>query len=234
MKKLLLAALFLLVAATVLTISVKMQRRSDPQREVGTIKQHAERAKARGEQQAVMPRSHIEYAGDGLNLDEAFSHYSLVVAQPIQERAVIAHPHSISTWYKLRVIETILPSKAPSCSTCFDSAQPPGELLPLNADEVLVARSGGELIVDGVNITMDSDFPPLSKSKKYLFLLSVNPSGTAGIGAGPAGVFSVNDDGSVMPIIKKSHAINRDMQNRSGHSLNRLRESVAGKIFQQQ
>jgi hypothetical protein len=226
MKKLLLAAFFLLVVASVLTISVKMQRRSDPQREVGTIKQHAERAKARGQQQVVLPGSRIEYAGEGLNLDEALSSYSLVVAQPIQEKTVITHPHSISTWYKLRIIETISPSKAPPCSHCFDSAKLPGELLPLSADEVVVTRSGGAVMVDGINITMDSDFPPLFMSNKYLFLLSIEPSGVASIGAGPVGVFIVNDDGSVEPIIKKTHAINRGMQNRFGRSLSRLKESL--------
>jgi hypothetical protein len=230
MKKLLLAAFFLLVVATMLTISVKMQRRSEPRREGGTINQHAERAKARGERKVLMSGSHIDRAGDGLNLDEALSHFSLVVAQPIQEKTVIAHPHSIATWYKLKIIET-LQSNAPPCSPCPDSVEPPGEFLPLNTDEVAVARSGGAMMVDGVEVTMDSDFPPLSLSKKYLFLLSPRPTGAAGIPAGPAGVFIVNDDGTLAPIIKESRPINHDLQKRFGHSLHRLKESLDKEVL---
>jgi hypothetical protein len=231
MKKLILAAFFLLAVATLLTVSVKMQRRSDPQREVGTIKQHAERAKARGEQQVVIPGWNVEYVGGGLNLDEALSRYRLVVAQPIQEKVISDYSRNITTWYKLKIAETISPGKAPSCFPCFNSVEPPGELLPLSPDEVIVARSGGGVIVDGVNVIMESDFPPLSLSKKYLFLLSVEPSGIAAIGAGPAGVFAVNDDGSFAPIIQKPHAINSGMQNRYGHSLKRLQESLKGRSF---
>ncbi len=71
-------------------------------------------------------------------------------------------------------------------------------------------------------------------SKKYLFLISVEPTGVAAIGAGPAGVFTVHDDGSVAPIIKKSHAINRGMQERFGHSLHRLKESLEKEALRNQ
>ncbi len=169
MRVIVFATLLLITVGALITASVKTQQPSEPQ-ERGTLKWLAQRAKDKGEQQ-VVTHSIVEYAGSGGSMEEALSYYSVVIAQPIEERTYV-HDSEILTWYKFRIMEVLSQKIAPPCSPCFSSINPPGELLPLNANEFLVSKNEGAVLIDDVKVIMkELDFPPFSKSERYLLLL---------------------------------------------------------------
>jgi hypothetical protein len=115
--------------------------------------------------------SHMQSFADGLR------RYSLVVARPVAQE-VMANPEerSSATWYKLQLLETLIPGKESSGLSPVAKGQlPPGiieslsspkdssgkslspdlpnTLLPLANNEVVMSIPGGVVIVDGVEIS---------------------------------------------------------------------------------
>lgn len=226
MKVIVFVSLFVVTVGAVITISVKMQQRPELQR--GTLKWYAQQARDKGEQQAVIPAPLVNYAGSD-SMEEALSYYSIVIAEPIEERTYIHNSDEILTWYKFKIVETLSQKTAPPCSPCLSYIDPPNELLPLNADEFLVAKYGGTVMVDDMKVTMkDLNYPPFSISKRYLLLVSIKSSGDAAIGGGPMGVFTVGDNGALESINKKPDPIKLGIQNRFGNSVSKLREHFKG------
>lgn len=106
-------------------------------------------------------------------LDRALAIHNLVVVEAITSKSFARDSdRDIETWYKVKLIEK-LSEHTEQCSTCPNLPPPPSEMLPLNKDEFLISRVGGEIAIDGVNIvSVDSEFPRFQTGKRYLLFVS--------------------------------------------------------------
>src|SRR5262247_1165438 len=135
--------------------------------EARSIIQQAAAAKERGERrlQISVPRSSAPEYKSVSNIDEALSNYAVVIARPMARESK-NQIYAISTWYKFKVIENISDK---SFSDRPNHADAPKELLPVQPDEILIPKAGGDLIVDGVEVICDEPgFPQFEMSRTYL------------------------------------------------------------------
>ena len=116
----------------------------------GTIAWLVKRAKEQNKTKLFVPPPEESYA-EVNGLEDASSLYTTLVVQPVQQKTVVLNDSSLITWHKLKVIE-LISYPARNCSNCVSSLTAPQEMLPLQADEVLVPTYGGTLEVDGVQL----------------------------------------------------------------------------------
>lgn len=231
-----LKAAILVLAIAVLSAGVVSKRLSSiqGQRELEALEKspdynklswHAKRAKLKGEKQVRLPPPAIDYPGSGSDLNAALSGFSVAIVQPVASATAAINDYTVTTWYKVKVLE-YLSKKDPPCLTCPTLEQVPQSLLPLGQDEVVLDMVGGSVLIDGVNVSMAANHPPLRKSNKYLLLLATTSSGTALVGAGPEGAFLVDDDNSLKPVGGGSHHLQWDMISNFGPDVNMLRRRL--------
>lgn len=193
----------------------------------------AQKARAAGKDQIEVPAPDIEYSGSSptTNLDKALSAYSVVLAQPIQEHT-FAGNDEIITWYKFKILESLVKQQFPACNGCYP-VMPPAGLAVQSPDEFVAARIGGTVVIDGVNVSMTSGFPRLQIGSTYLLFISKYESGGAEIGAGPDGVFAIDvtDTDHIRPLRKSQHPLQRDIEAKQSNSLNQLRKYIQSKLM---
>ena len=176
----------------------------------------------KGKTEITVPSPTVEYLGTEDSPDFALSHFSIVVAQPVEELTYAPDDSVVGVWYKFRITETI--SQKPPFPTPLPS-DPPAEMLPVNDDEFLIFKYGGTLSVDGVTVTMtDAGLPPFAKGRMYLLLISRNLGGVATLWAGPSGAFAVTPEGNTEPVNKEPHPIKEVMRDRFNNSTARLKQ----------
>jgi hypothetical protein len=157
--------------------------------------------------------------------DDALFSYEWIVGEPIEERTLgvssIANsnePDSIFTVYRVRVEARFGRSKytrefGPTEKTLMDAILP-------GVDEVLVLKSGGNLMVEGVLLKKRGSlcFSELMP-RRYLLGLTTNVSGRIGIlEMGCRSIFAVNGD-QLVPRQIPSETFTDGMQKRFGNSL---------------
>jgi hypothetical protein len=189
----------------------------------GTLRHQVARAKLRGERQLTLGGIIATYE-QAKNLDDILARYSLVVAQPIEQRGYIGEHDSISSWYKFKIIETLSNPVAPHSFASFDL---PAELLPLKEDEILVSRLGGTVPVDGLMVTIqEHNFPDFKRPQKYLLFLLIDPIQKVGsTGLGASGVLLIKDDATFEPI-NAYNLLQNEIQRKYGNSLEDLKEKL--------
>lgn len=195
--------------------------------EARSIIQQAAAAKERGERRLqinVPPSSTPEYKSVN-NIDEALSNYAVVIARPVARESK-NQVYSISTWYKFKVIENISDK---TFSDRTDHADAPKELLPVQPDEILIPKGGGDLVIDGVEVICEEPgFPQFEISRTYLLFVKPDPFSRkfGRIGAftlGPKGVFVVRSDGLVEPLARESHRLSSELERLYVNSLERIK-----------
>jgi hypothetical protein len=215
----------LLAIATGASTGASFGQRQAP--EARSIIQQVAIAKERGERRiqiSVPPSSAPEYKSVN-NLDEAISNYAIVIARPVARQSKYL-VYTISTWYKFKVIENISDK---TFSDRSDHADAPKELLPVQPDEILIPKGGGDLVIDGVEVICDEPgFPQFEMSRTYLLFVKPDPfsSKFGRIGAftlGPKGVFVVRSDGMIEPVTQQSHALKSELEKLYGNSLERIK-----------
>jgi len=224
--------ILVVVALGIATVVFSKRKQQEAEREVPPAKNqvswYAEKSKAKGRSKVSLAVPPIEYAGSSFetDTDAALSYYSVVIAQPVTETITVDETgNSIVTWYKFKVIETLQEKSSPVCPGCIST--PPQDLLPVGSDEFLASKIGGQIVVDGVTVSMDDPaFPQMKMGHQYLLYISRYPNGTADIGAGPNGVFTVDDEGKVEPINNDPHPLKRDLQGRFRGSLLNLKSHI--------
>ena len=190
----------------------------------GSLQQLANDARAQGVNELFQTVSAIHVGVDGV--DEAVSHYSVVVAQPVAQSTHITDPYTFMTWYKFRVYET-LSSRPYECSDC-STDQPFDDLLPTNADEILIPDQGGRVVVDGVTFNKGENLvPTYDMNSTYLLFVDVDSMRKIGsVRVGPVGVFIINGD-TLRPVVGGS-TINSDLSARYANSLSQFRSALSG------
>jgi hypothetical protein len=189
----------------------------------GTYKQRLQRAKERGDKKLVSHGVIPLYAQ--VNFAQALEIYDLVIGEFVSSKSFVTDDDgTILTWYKFKVFETI--SQPKRRVSQIDS--PPAELLPLAPDEILIWKTGGTVEVDGMEIEMqDLEFSPFQNSKKYLLILALDPAKQAGtLEVGPGGALLVKSDDTVEPAAKNRIHFKREIDNRYGSSVSKLREKI--------
>lgn len=187
-------SLALLVAAGLGSSASKTERLQEirESEKRGTFRQQLARAKSNGAKKLEMTGLVVMYE-HAKPLDDVLVRYDLVVAQPTEQRGYVGEHDTITSWYRFKILDTI--SRAPDPPTLpFD---PPAEFFPVADDELLVARSGGAVTVEGVDVTLEEhDFPAFSLSEKYLlFLRADRAKRVASADLGPSGALIISADG---------------------------------------
>jgi hypothetical protein len=193
----------------------------------GSVRQQIKRAKLRGEKQLNLSGLVAMYE-EARSVDDILRRYTVVVAQPIEERDYIDEHDDITSWYKFKVLETV---SQPNAIQSLNSIQPPTELLPLSPDEILVPRLGGTTLVDGIELTRNEhDFPKFAKDQKYLLFVLLDDATRVGTAAlGPAGVLIVKDDNSLAAINGTPLRLEKELKARHGEKLSEIKDGLAAK-----
>jgi len=167
------------------------------------------------------------------SLDDAFVRYTVLVAEPVLNRSYVIDDIGVATWCKVRVSQTLSQKPPFQCSTCgpFTLPDPPADLFPLNADEILIYRAGGTAQVNGVTFNYEVEqFPDFNVAQKYLFFLTYDPTKrVASAAIGPTGVFAVTSSDVLTSTLTDasglviSNAVTDGISVRFGNSLNQIR-----------
>jgi len=238
-KNKLVALAFLGLALTILgTIRINSRNQEQQLAELqsapdrGTIAWRVRLAKAKGEREVVLDPPTVLYAASGSNLDEVLSNYTAVIAEPVAQRSYVSDDRQeVVTWYKFRIVENLSGRNFASCPTCSSSIKPSEEMLPLDADQFLMAKYGGVVVIDGIKVTTRQlGFPQFSMSTKYLLFVSLDSSGVAGMAVGPEGIFSVSDEGLLQPINDTPHTIKRELATRFDSSVYQLKHELKNRF----
>jgi hypothetical protein len=188
-----------------------------------SLKEIARRSKAEGKGAIKVPGSWFDYPGRDMTLDKALSDYTVVVAEMMTSKSYPFESRGVRTWYKFKIKEALSEKYANPCSTCPEIPDVPEDLSPVNYDEFVFPTSGGTVNVDGVDVTVDPGSEPVFESgKKYLLVVSLAPSRVALMGAGPSGIFQVNEDDR-LEAADKASPMQAEITRRFAGSLAKLR-----------
>ncbi len=197
----------------VVRTSSKMQATRVPEK--NRLQWYAKNAKEEGKQRVVLPGPKLDYAGVNMDLDDALRAYSVVVATPIESKSEIQNSDDIWTWYKFRILELITRKNSIYCDTCPPVPNPPAAMSADTPEEFLIVTSGGTVMLDGVAMTIENrEIPPFEQGKKYVLLISFEPSGVASLGTGPSSVFRLTDDGSMASVNNSNWKIQTQISRR--------------------
>lgn len=190
------------------------------------FKERVQLAKARGQQQIIIPSVTNLYpifqSEDGL--DENLSRYTVVTAQPLKKISYIDPSGAIRSWYKFRVIDFFSQTQP---LQSFVSRTIPEELLPIKDNEIVVPKDGGTVKVEGIEIIQNEEgFPAFQHSQKYLLLLSFNSTTKIGeLALGPQSVLPINADDTLDPS-KEGHILQRALKANHSNSLEKLKADL--------
>lgn len=160
--------------------------------EAGTLKWYAAVAKAKGDKQITFSAGIYRYV-QVKDFDDALKHFAVIVGQPIERKSYGMDSRTITTWYRFRVLETISTRDNTSCVTCPQAPDPPSDLVTTSANEILVPKNGGSVMLDGIKLTsVEAEFPEFQSERQYLLFLGLNTSSRVGmLQLGPNGVLEV-------------------------------------------
>jgi hypothetical protein len=201
-----------------------------------TLRELAEAAKTNGEHQVTIQTPNIEY-GVAESFNKALSHNSVVIAKPVEKKSYATESEDIITWYRFKVIETLFQNNNSNCKSCPPAPVPPGDLLPIAQDEIIIPKYGGTLTIDGVTInSVDPKFPDFVMNHDYLLFISVLQDSNSRVGAlrmGPFGTYAINTDGRIEAVgisRRIDHFLKHDIETTFGNSLDRVRRGLKSRV----
>ena len=164
-----------------------------------------------------------------LTVDDVLNHYSVVVAELVGKR-VGADADNVYTWYKFRISELL--AEQPNNPLEAFTDRVPLDLLPLQAEELLIVRHGGKIVVDGVTVTETSrDDLSFDTAHRYvLFLYFESSSKIASLAAGRASAFLITAEGELAALTKRPHPLFKDIQVQYNNRLDWLRDDAKARM----
>jgi len=219
----------LIVVSIILAVGNRAQREQPASdtifsRQAATLTERVQDAKQQGKKRVVFPAPfgnivHIT------SLSDAFDKLQVLVVQPISQESYPQGDSDIVTWHRFKIIDDL--SHANAHLTSNGNLE---EVLPKNIalqnlsdDEVLIPQAGGILNLDGVTLIQETNkFPLLSAHQQYLLFVLKKPSEKIGE-VGPFGVFVIDQDGQLSPLIDHKGPIINDIREFYGNSLARLK-----------
>ena len=189
----------------------------------GKLNWYVEMAKAKGESEVLKRASIVDYPV-AKSLDEALDYFSVVIAEPLESKSY-ADTYDILTWQKFRIVEELsTPTK--QCTTCPSVGTPPAELLPLQPNEFLASKIGGQVMVDDIKVvSKDPEFPNFVEGKRYLLFVSFDSQKLVGaLRMGPWGTFSLTSNETLQSVDDRlKHPLREEITQHFGDSVVRLR-----------
>jgi hypothetical protein len=192
----------LAVVTTAIAVAVGLYSRRVVTQEVdtATLSGQAWQAQAQGQSEVSLSRNILFEGVDDLN--SALSQYSVIEATPIAKQSYVLDDFNIGTWYKFRVQSTLKQNPLTPCSDCPPLPDPPADMLPLNAGEILVLHPGGLQVINGVTFDITvPDFPDFNLNQNYLLFIDFDASrGVGSVSVGPPGVYTIDGYGKLSHI----------------------------------
>ena len=111
----------------------------------------ADAAKAKGQNKISMRAPIGEHAEGVKDLNEALRYYHMILAVPIEKQSRPFEDAGIRTWYKFKIVEKLSHKQLKPCDCVPADLVAPQEMFPLGADEILIPRGGGSVMVDGID-----------------------------------------------------------------------------------
>lgn len=112
------------------------------------------------------------------------------------------------------------------CRTCPRALTPPAEMLPIEPDQILVSRDGGDLIINGISLSSSEPrFNAFEMNRKYVLFLIIDATKRVGtILAGPTGTYISNYDDFLQPFSTESNPLGEEIHRKFNNSLAGLTE----------
>lgn len=209
---------------------------SKPQPKFGhTLHDYAKKAREAGSREAAVPYAIDEEEGEMVaadSIDQALQLYDWVVGEPIEEktfgfptRTNAREPDSIFTVYRFRVEKRFGTTKGPQERNALHIYAM--RELPPKSNEVLVLKSGGNLLLDGVLLKKRKSlcFSELMP-RRYLLALYMENTGRVGwLALGCRSIFAVDDD-LLTPRQTEPEPVTNGLKERFGNSLTALSKAL--------
>jgi hypothetical protein len=97
----------------------------------------------------------------------------------------------------------------------------------VNEGEFLLAKYGGTLTINGVEVTKgETGFPPFIEHEKYFLVLSKSRNGTVSLLGGPNGTYTVSEEGQLTPVNQHPHPLKEVIKQRFNDSVGRLKQQL--------
>ncbi len=195
--------------------------------EKNSLTAEARRGKAKGKSEVIIPGPNVDYAGANMSINDALDKYSVVVAEPVENKSYSIDAFTITTWYRFKINEVISQKTRFHCFTCPQDSTPPADLGPIAPDEFLLNINGGTVPIDGVTVTVkNEEIPQFENGKKYVFFVSFVPGGIGRLAAGPAGIFKLDANDELEGVNVKKHRLYQEIVTRFDGKLSRLKSHV--------
>ena len=222
-----------LVGVAIVAIGVasfsRLGRKRPPQNDQPvhpTLAWRAEQALKDGRDRVYLNTPIIDY-GLPRTLKEALEYYDVVVAEAVKKQSFAEdNQEFIQTWYQFKILEYLHHRSILNCPTCPSPLTPPAEMLPIDSDQMLVPRVGGDLIINGVTISgSEPGFKAFEMNRKYvLFLIIDEPKKVGTILAGPSGTYTLDSNNLLQPFSPKSDPLAQEIHRKFKDSLPGLTE----------
>lgn len=204
--------------------SSNQQTNYEKWRDKNSLKEIARRSKFERKGKVTIPGPFIDYPGMEMKLEEATRDYSVVVGQVIENKSYPFDSDGVRTWYRFKIIDLLSEKYGDYCHTCPEAPEVPADFSPVSPNEILVATAGGTVNADGVELTMNNrSLPPFENGKKYLLVISITPSRVALLGAGPAGIFRVDENERLEAVDKGNRPMQAEISERFAGDLPKLK-----------
>lgn len=193
------------------------------------FRERVELARARGQRQLVVPAVINNYSLDMPAspdaADQVLPNYTVVLAQLIEKKSYMRDDVIGGTWNKFRIIETL--SQAPPQPSHGTWSNIPEEWLPARDNEILMHSHGGTVTIDGVEVKMnDSSVPPFQQGRRYVLVLSLDPSTRVGeMALGLYGFLPINLD-DTLDARRDQHYLQQVIKTHHGGSIGQLRNAL--------
>lgn len=191
-------------------------------------REELQQAKAEGKTEIILP-SAMQLPGTVNSLEQVIQDYSLIRVRVKDAEAIVTQPDptietiSIDTWYKLDVLEVL--HQQTRLGEKFLPEGVPNRLLPLLLpSESFLVVSGGTVTVDGIKVirSFGSEEVPLALGREYLIVADLEYGDKLIRKVTKAGVFLI-DDTSLKPVRARHSQLAREVEEKYGNSLIRLR-----------
>ena len=210
-------SLFVLMSLIALTGCRSKQK--DGRSGQGRLHDIASKARERGSLEASVPYGFDEEEGENMmvpTLDDALSRYEWLVGEPVEEKTVATGNRGIFTIYRFRVENRAGKHRHPESQWEKEIL----DVLPPREGEVLVVKSGGNIVVDGVLLKKRGKmcFSELMAGR-YLLGMTISSSGrVGGLPMGCRSIFAVDQD-RLTPRQSGDDPVTRGVRDELGNSL---------------
>ena len=192
--------------------------------EFGTLKWRILDAKAKGQNRVEL--SVLGCGWDIGSLQTALSRDTVVLAELVGKKTY-EDRYGLHTVYRFKTKETLVEHPNPYPKALTYTAVP-SDMLPIAEDEFLIRETNGQMEIDGITVTQDSNGAQYFEDQTYLLFVWIDPSRRTAIrtATDPLGVFLVDSDGNLSSYLKRPYPLKTELEKQFKNSVNNLRHSL--------